>query len=113
MARNGLLIDFEFCTGCGTCEVACKTWNNIPVGKWGIKIFRDGPWEIENDEWNYNFIPYPTDMCDLCVNRLKEGKDPACVHNCLAQCIEHGPVDELSKKLDFKGKQVLFVPKDR
>ena len=52
-------------------------------------------------------------MCDLCVNRLKEGKDPACVHNCLAQCIEHGPVDELSKKLDFKGKQVLFVPKDR
>ena len=22
--RNGLLIDYEFCTGCHSCEVACR-----------------------------------------------------------------------------------------
>ena len=59
MARNGLLIDYEYCTGCGSCEVAGKVWNDIPVGKWCIKILKDDPWEIEKDVWNYNFIPYP------------------------------------------------------
>ena len=24
MAQQGLLIDYEFCTGCHTCEMACK-----------------------------------------------------------------------------------------
>ena len=38
MARNGLLIDYEYCTGCHTCEVACKQEHNYPVGKWGIKV---------------------------------------------------------------------------
>ena len=113
MARNGLLIDYEWCTGCKSCEVAGKEWHdNIPVGKWCIKVFTDGPWEIEEDVWEYNHLPFPTDMCDLCADRTENGKDPACVHNCLAQCIEYGPVDELSKKLDTQGKQALFVPQD-
>jgi len=44
MARNGLLIDYEYCTGCHTCEVACKQELDLPVGKWGIKLLEDGPW---------------------------------------------------------------------
>jgi len=111
MERNGLLIDYEFCSGCRTCEVAGKTEKNIPVGKWCIKVLESEPWEIEKDVWEYNFIPYPTDMCDLCKDRVAKGKDPTCVHHCLAQVMKYGPIEELVKELDKKGKQVLFVPK--
>ena len=33
MAREGLLIDYEFCTGCHTCEIACQMEHGFPVGK--------------------------------------------------------------------------------
>ena len=112
MARYGLLIDYEFCSGCGTCEVAGKLEHDLPLGKWCIKMLEIGPWEIEPKKYEYNFIPYPTDMCDLCADRAKEGLDPTCVHHCLAQVMKYGPVDELVKDFDRKGKQVLFVPKN-
>lgn len=108
--RNGILIDYEYCTGCGTCEVAGKMEHDIPVGKWCIRILETGPWEIAPKEYEYNFIPYPTDMCDLCESRVKKGKLPTCVHHCLGQCLTFGPIDELVKKLDSKSKQALFVP---
>lgn len=30
--RNGLLIDYEFCTGCQSCEIACKQEHGFSVG---------------------------------------------------------------------------------
>lgn len=110
MATYGLLIDYEFCTGCQSCEVSCKEEHGYPVGKWGIKVLEDGPWEIEEDHYNWNKIPTPTDLCDLCVDRTAKGREPICVHHCLADVMVYGPVDELVGRLAQKGKQVLFVP---
>lgn len=111
MTRYGLLIDYEYCTGCHSCEMACKQEHELPIGKWGIKLAQIGPWEIAKDHWEYTFIPIPTELCDLCEDRVAEGKLPTCVHHCQASVMEFGPVEELSKKLDGKAKQVLFVPK--
>jgi len=64
MARNGLLIEYEYCTGCYTCEVACKQEHNYPAGKWGIKlneIITEG-----SDRIRIDYIPFPTEFCDLC-----------------------------------------------
>ena len=47
MPRNGLFIDYEYCTGCYACEVACKQEHNLPVGPRWIKVYSDGPREIE------------------------------------------------------------------
>ena len=44
MSRNGILIDYEYCSNCHTCEVICKMEQNIPEGKWGIKVYEVGPW---------------------------------------------------------------------
>jgi len=110
MATYGLLIDYEYCTGCQSCEVACKEEHNYPVGKWGIRVQTDGPWEIEKDVFNYNFLPFPTDLCDLCADRTAAGREPTCVHHCLANVMYYGPVSELAPKLEEKTKQVLFVP---
>lgn len=111
MTQYGLLIDYEYCTGCHSCEVACKKEKDIPIGKWGIKLAEVGPWKIDDDKWEWNYIPVPTQLCDLCEDRVNRGEKPSCVHHCLGLCMEHGPVEELAKKMADKGKKVMmFVP---
>lgn len=111
MARYGLLIDYEFCSGCQSCEIACKEEHDMPVGQWGIRVFDDGPWQIKGHNWNWSKIPIPTKLCDLCEERVAKGKVPTCVHHCLAQVMKFGPIDELSKQLAEKPNQVLWAPK--
>jgi anaerobic dimethyl sulfoxide reductase subunit B (iron-sulfur subunit) len=110
MATYGLLIDYEYCTHCGTCEVSCKEEHGYPVGKWGIKILGDGPWAIDETSWNWNWYPVPTDLCDLCADRTAKGREPICVHHCLSNIMSYGTVEELAKKLEEKPKQFLIVP---
>jgi len=109
MARHGLLIDYEYCTGCHTCEVACKQEHNYPVGKWGIKVNEIVLETFEKIAIDY--IPFPTDLCNLCAQRTKEGIPPACVKHCQAGCMMYGPVKELAKVMEKKSKTVLFAPR--
>lgn len=110
MTTYGLLIDYEYCTGCQSCEVSCKEEHDYPVGKWGIRVLDDGPWEIENGRMNWNKVPMPTDLCDLCADRTSRGREPICVHHCLADVMKYGPIEELVKLMDEKPKQILVVP---
>ena len=111
MAAYGLLIDYEFCTGCQSCEVACKEEHHIPVGQWGIRLLDDGPWGCSDGKFNWNKIPTPTRLCDLCAERTAKGKQPSCVHHCLAgsHAARHG--GGTGQELEEKPNQVLFVPK--
>lgn len=118
MADYGLLIDYEYCSGCQSCEVACKEEHDFPVGKWGIRVFDEGPW-LKNDDpdevgpdFNWNKIAIPTDLCDLCAERVAAHREPSCVHHCLAACMKFGTVEELALDLKRKPKQVLWVPTD-
>ena len=111
MTTYGLLIDYEYCTHCGSCQVSCKEEHGYPVGKTGISVHADGPWRIDGDNINFNYFPLPTDLCDLCAERTGKGKEPLCVHHCLANVLYYGPVEELAKKLEDKPKQMLIVPR--
>ena len=108
--RNGLLIDYEFCTGCQSCEVACQKEHGFEAGTWGIRVLDEGPWEVDEKTMNWNKIPTPTTLCDLCADRTAKGKLPTCVHHCLAAVMKYGPIDELVKEMDKKPNQVMFVP---
>lgn len=110
MAAYGLLIDYEYCTGCQSCEVSCKEEHGYPVGQWGIRVLDEGPWEMEGGRMNWNKVPVPTDLCDLCAERTSKGREPICVHHCLADVMKYGPVRELAELMEEKPKQVLFVP---
>lgn len=80
------------------------------MGQWGIRVLDDGPWEMGDGVFNWNKIPVPTDLCDLCTERVTAGREPVCVHHCLGNVMLYGSIEELSKKLAEKPKQVLFVP---
>ena len=110
---NGLLIDYEYCTNCQSCEVACKEEHKIPVGQWGIRVLTDGPWECSDGKFNLYYIPFPTRLCDLCAERTAKGKQPSCVHHCLANVMRYGTVEDLARRMDGSMNQVLFVPKNQ
>ena len=108
----GLLINYEYCTGCMSCEMACAVEHDIPVGQYGIKMEEIGPWQIDKKTWQLAYVPVPTDMCDLCAARVEKGKKPTCVKHCQAFCMKYGPVEELAAELAVaKTKCALFVPK--
>ena len=111
MARHGLLIDYYYCTGCHTCELACAKEHDIPPGQWGIKIAEIGPWQISGDKWEYTYIPVPTELCDLCGKRVAAGKEPSCVQHCQADVMRFGKIEELAKEMNGRSHLVLFAPK--
>lgn len=109
--QYGLLIDYQLCSGCHSCEVACKNEKGLGVGEWGIKINEHGPWKKEDGKFEWDYIPAPTSHCDLCVDRIAAGETASCVLHCLAEVMEVGPVEELAKKMAAKGKKcVLYTP---
>ena len=112
-SHRGLIIQYEFCTGCHSCEVACKKELDLPKGQFGIKLLEYGPVKKEDGRWDYFFIPAPTDLCDLCSERVEAGKIPACVHNCQSKVMEFGDVEELAKKMTYIRKCVLFAPGEK
>ena len=111
MATYGLLIDYEYCTNCGSCQVSCKEEHGYPVGTWGIRVQTDGPWDMGDGTFNYNCLPFPTDLCDLCADRVAAGGIPACQLHCLASAIEYGPLDELAAKMAERDRATtLLIP---
>ena len=110
MAQYGILVDYEWCTGCHSCEFACQMEHGYPVGQTGILVNEIGPWKIDEDVWQLAYMPVPTDQCDLCADRTERGREPICVHHCLANVMCYGEVEELAKRLADKPKQLLIVP---
>lgn len=112
MENHALIIDYKYCTGCHSCEVACRNERHIDdQEQWGIKLAEFGP--IKQDgEWYWDYVPVPSNLCDLCEERLEKGKDAACEHHCLAKCMFVVPESEIGSKLqELGGKGVaVFQP---
>ncbi|WP_165062602.1 oxidoreductase [Adlercreutzia sp. ZJ154] len=110
MSDYGMIIDYKYCTGCHTCEVACRQEKDFPLDQWGIKLTSEGPAKL-GDEWYWMNIPVPSNLCDLCIERIEEGKKPACAHHCLAQCIEVVPIEKIGETMKTKEDGVVcFIP---
>ncbi len=112
MTQHGLLIDNEYCTGCHSCEIACKNEHDLPLGQWGIKVLELGPWQrTDGKTWEYRFIPVLISDCDLCAERTSQGLEPSCVHHCLAQAMVYGTLEDLAIKMEEKGTMAsIFIP---
>lgn len=111
MSQNALLINYQYCSGCHSCELACRNALNLDTKAWGIKLTEVEPFEYRERQWEWIFCPVPTKLCDLCEGRVAEGRKPACVHHCLAACLEFGSLEEMAARAAEIGSRVsLFVP---
>ncbi len=80
MARYGMVIDLDKCTGCRACMVSCKVENNTPQGNFWMYVFRFEEGEYPNTRtW---FMPRPCMHCDN------------------APCVKVCPVGARYKRLD-------------
>ncbi|MDP2932083.1 MAG: 4Fe-4S dicluster domain-containing protein [Chloroflexota bacterium] len=154
----GFYFDQTRCTGCFTCIVACKDWNDVPAGpaSWMrvltvekgkypdlfvaflatacyhcaapacvdacpvnaiTKRAADGVVVVDpaaclgkdNCELCLQACPYSAPQfgaeanakmqkCNFCLDRLAEGKKPACVDACPMRAMDAGPIEELRTK---------------
>ena len=110
MSKYALLIDYDYCTGCHSCEVACQQEHDFPAGYMGMVVTEhvlDNPGTNRLSIFN---VPFPTQLCDLCAERVAQDKKPSCVHHCQVRCLEYGTLSELAQKLENKTRAALFAP---
>ena len=105
MSKYGILIDYHYCTGCHTCEIACQQENGYAAGQFGITVTE----HIlpAKDGLSINYVPFLTDLCNLCLQRKKQNKKPACVKHCLADCLIFGAVEDLLAEAQKRPKGLL------
>lgn len=109
MAKFGLLINYDFCTGCHTCEVACQQEHSFPAGKCGIRV-TEHVYAAEKKPVAVDYIPFPTELCDLCMKRHSNGELPACVKHCQSFCMSFGRLDELVGQMADQKRSALYSP---
>ena len=52
MKGDALFIDYEYCSGCKSCEIACRNEHGFKRGQWGIRVLEDKPWQLDDGSWN-------------------------------------------------------------
>ena len=77
MAKYGIIVDLDRCSGCMTCVIACKQENLTRPGVWWNKIF-----ELENE--TLDRITYLRHACMHC-------EDPPCLAACSRAAIYRRP----------------------
>ncbi|AMX06008.1 Anaerobic selenate reductase protein YnfG [Enterobacter asburiae] len=76
--QYGFFIDSSRCTGCKTCELACKDYKDLTpdVSFRRIYEYAGGDWQEDNGVWHQNvFAYYLSIACNHC-------EDPACTKVC-------------------------------
>ncbi len=110
MTGQALFIDYEYCSGCRSCEFACRNEHDLKADQWGIRVLEDKPWQLDDGTWNWNYIPTLSKLCDLCAEKTSRGEEPSCVMHCQAKVIEYGDYDELLKRLSEKAMSYIIRP---
>lgn len=76
--QYGFYIDSAKCTGCKTCQLACKDYKDLPadINFRRVYEYAGGNWQADGDTWTPDvFAYYLSIACNHCA-------DPACTRVC-------------------------------
>ena len=83
MTRLAFFFDSSTCSGCKTCQMACKDKNDLPVGQIWRRIYEvtGGGWRKNGASWKQDVFAYNLSLsCNHCA-------DPICARNCPTKAI--------------------------
>ena len=109
MSKKAMLLDYQWCTGCHSCEMACQMEHGYENGRCGIVVSTIGPWNLGDGKWQYDNVVGMTALCDLCAERAALGKEPSCVQHCQAHALKVGDAAELAAEAAAGPKKILIV----
>ena len=83
VSQYAFLVNSDACSGCKTCQVACKDKNDLPVGLHWRKVYEvtAGDWRQQGDAWKTTVAAYNlSTTCHHCLN-------PVCIPCCPTEAI--------------------------
>ena len=85
-----VVLDSNKCIGCHACIMVCP-FGVIRIGPTGKSMIK----------------------CDLCIDRLQEGKEPACAEACMTHAIKYISIDEYTakKREEYTKKYMVAIKK--
>lgn len=111
MPENALIIDTNLCTGCHSCAVACKQEHELEKDMWGIKV-KEETGMLPNGESFVEYVPFITEVCNLCKHLTEKGKRPACVKACPCLAMSHGTIGEMVNYVKDHSGTILLTSKN-
>ncbi|MBQ3302454.1 MAG: hypothetical protein IJH04_09995 [Eggerthellaceae bacterium] len=100
-----MLVDLGRCVGCWTCAMSCKMGNHLADDEYRVTVRTNGsgvgidrPAGVYPD-LHMNWMPIYKKACTFCPDRLAEGEDPLCAHNCPTFALAFG--DDADPESDF------------
>ncbi len=106
MQEDGIVVvDKDTCMGCKSCLMACPYGARYTVEKWE-SYFPDGLPLSEYEEfakrkWEEDSGCGVATKCDFCLDRIAEGRDPACVEACPARARVFGDLDDVNSEVSL------------
>ena len=93
MARKALLITPELCIGCRSCQVACKSWNQLPAEKTKNRGTHENPPDLSGSTYNKIHYIETTDSQGnvkwlFVSQRCRHCGEPACVQVCPVHALQ-------------------------
>lgn len=93
---GAVVIDQELCFGGAKCKTVCP-WG-IPQRQSGVGIYLKVAKELMGNGVMYK--------CDLCIDRIKDGKTPACMETCPKKAMTIGPREQIFAEAEKRAKTV-------
>jgi Fe-S-cluster-containing dehydrogenase component len=94
--EGAVLIDEDLCFGGAKCRDVCA-WG-IPARQAGVGLYMKLAPKVAGGGVMYK--------CDLCIDRLRAGRLPACIEACPKQAISIGPKGEMLRRAKAKAEQI-------
>jgi len=95
-ANGAVVIDQDLCFGGAKCKTVCP-WE-IPQRQSGVGIYLH-----VLPDYMGNGVMY---KCDLCNDRLREGKQPACIEACPRKAMFIGPRRDIFAQAEERARQI-------